>query len=220
MELLEGIETRRSTRGFKPTPVPRDTIGRILAAASRSPSYTNTQPWEVAIACGKKAQELRQRLVALVKAGTPGNPDIPSVANWPPALEERSKVHAARRFATLGIDRANEAQRKEMRLTNIGFYGAPCVIYLMMDKTLGLWSMFDMGLFTQSLALAAHSFGLGTCIQGVLTHYPDAVREILSIPAMKLLIVGVSLGYPDPEAKLNVYRSQRVGPEEFATWCE
>lgn len=49
MELLEGIETRRSFRAFRSTPVARETIERILKAASRSPSYTNTQPWEVAV---------------------------------------------------------------------------------------------------------------------------------------------------------------------------
>lgn len=44
MELLEGIETRRSIRAFKPTPIPKEIIERILKAASNSPSFTNTQP--------------------------------------------------------------------------------------------------------------------------------------------------------------------------------
>ncbi|HTJ04651.1 MAG TPA: nitroreductase family protein, partial [Caldimonas sp.] len=41
------VASRRSVRAFLPTPVPRATIERILAVASRAPSGTNTQPWKV-----------------------------------------------------------------------------------------------------------------------------------------------------------------------------
>ena len=54
MELLEGIETRRSCRAFKPTPIKKEILEKILKAASKSPSYTNTQPWEVAVVTGKE----------------------------------------------------------------------------------------------------------------------------------------------------------------------
>jgi len=49
METLESIKTKYSTRAFKPTPVPKDVINKILQAVSNTPSYTNTQPWEVAV---------------------------------------------------------------------------------------------------------------------------------------------------------------------------
>ena len=43
----EAITSRRSIRGFLPTPVPREDIESILGVASRAPSGTNTQPWKV-----------------------------------------------------------------------------------------------------------------------------------------------------------------------------
>ena len=43
MELLEGIETRRSFRAFKPTPIPKEILGQILKVASNSPSYPDRQ---------------------------------------------------------------------------------------------------------------------------------------------------------------------------------
>jgi nitroreductase len=36
---------RRSTRGFRPEPVPRRVIEEILELATRAPSSMNTQPW-------------------------------------------------------------------------------------------------------------------------------------------------------------------------------
>ena len=218
MELLEGIETRRSYRAFKPTPIPQETIKAILKAASKSPSYSNTQPWEVAVVTGKKKEELRKILYALSESEVRGNADIAAPRNWLPELEKRAREHGARRFKALGVERENEQQRKELRLMNFEFYGAPCVLFLFLDRVLGEWSMFDTGLFAQSIILAAHAFGLGSCLQAALAAYPEAVRKFLGVAEAKRLIIGISMGYPDLEAKLNAYQSQRVGLDDFVKW--
>jgi nitroreductase len=218
MELLEGIETRRSFRAFKSTPVPEETIREILKAASKSPSYTNTQPWEVAVVSGKKKEELSKILLELAESGIASNSDLPSPKAWPPELDRRAKEHGARRYKVLGIEREDEQRRKELGLMNLKFYGAPCALFLFMDRTLGSWSIFDMGLFAQSIVLAAHSFGVGSCLQAMLVNYPAAVREFLEIPETKQLVIGISLGYPDLEARLNAYHSKKVSPDDFVQW--
>lgn len=218
MELLEGIQTRRSTRAFKSTPIPEETIRKVLQAAGQSPSYTNTQPWEVAVVTGKKRDELSQRIYDLSNAGAKPNPDMTPVQGWPPEMERRSMEHAARRCDTVGVKREDKAGRKEMTLANFKFYGAPCALFLFMDRSLGTWSIFDMGLFAQSICLAAHSFGLGSCLQAQLNTYPDVVRECLGLPQTKRLIIGISMGYPDLDASINTYRSSRVGLDQLVRW--
>ena len=218
MELLEGIETRRSARAFKPTPVTRETIEKILKAAGQSPSFSDSQPWEVAVVTGKKKEELGRTLRELGKSDVTPNPDLPLPTTWPPRNDKIIKAHGAKRFETLGIDREDKQKRKELILTNLEFYGAPCGLFLFMDKSLTSWSIFDMGLFAQSIMLAAHSFGLGCCPQAVLVFYPDAVRRALGISETKQLVLGISMGYPDPDAVLNVYKSARVGLDEFVQW--
>jgi len=218
MELIEGIETRRSIRAFKPEPVPKDLIERILAVAGKSPSYSNTQPWEVVVATGDKKDELRQILCGLVKSDAAPNPDLPSPQSWPPEIEKRSREHSARRFKVVGIERENTEQRREMRLRNFEFYGAPCVLFLFVDNTLTSWSIFDMGLFAQNIILAAHSLGISSCLQAVVTNYPDAIRECLSVPETKKLVIGISMGYPDLEARLNAYHSTRIEMGDFVQW--
>ncbi len=218
MELLEGIETRGSFRAFKPTPIAKEVLERILKAAGKSPSYTNTQPWEVAVISGEKKEEFSRILCELVKSDITPNPDLPSPQNWPPELERRAKEHGMKRFQAIGIEREDERQRKELRLSNFKFYGAPCVLFLFMDSTLSSWSIFDMGLFAQSIIPAAHSFGVGSCLQASLASYPDAVREFLGIPRTKQLVLGISLGYPNLEARINTYQSTRVGLDDFVQW--
>lgn len=218
MELFKGIESRKSCRAFKSMPVPREVVEKILEAASRSPSYTNTQPWEIAVVSGKKKDKLSDILYEMAKSSAAPNPDLVSPKSWPPELEKRSKEHGARRFKILGIERDDVQKREELRLLNFKFYGAPCVLFLFMDSTLTPWSIFDLGLFAQSLILAAHSLGLGTCLQASVTNYPDAIREFLGIPETKKLVLGISLGYPDSQAIINTYQSMRVSPNGFTLW--
>ncbi len=218
MELLQGLSSRRSVRGFKSTPVPEQTLRAILQAAIRSPSYTNTQPWEVAVVSGRKRDALSQILHDLASAGTPSSADVPAPTQWPQALASRAAEHSARRFRVLGIERDDAKGRNELRLQNYRFFGAPCIIFLFLDSTLGAWSTFDLGLFAQTLALAAHGLGLGTCLQASVTHYPDAVRSFLDLPPNKKLVLGISLGYPDPSAPINRYESARAGLDEVVKW--
>ncbi|MFC1860340.1 nitroreductase [Chloroflexota bacterium] len=218
MEIVEGIETRRSVRAFKSTPIPKDIIERILQVASKSPSCMNTQPWEVSVVSGNKKDELSRILYGMAESNVTSSRELSEPPAWPPELERRLKEHGARRFGDLGVERGDKQKREELRLINFKFYGAPCVLFLFMDRSLTSWSIYDMGLFSQSIALAAHSFGLGSCIQASIANYPDAIRECLGIPKTKLLVLGISLGYPDWEAPLNTYQSTRVSMEDFTTW--
>ena len=45
MEVMEAIETRRSIRKYKDTPVDEKTVELVLEAARWAPSWTNTQCW-------------------------------------------------------------------------------------------------------------------------------------------------------------------------------
>ena len=63
----------------------------------------------------------------------------------------------------------------------------------------GDWFMYDLGLATQNLCLAAHDSGLGTVIVGLFDH--DRVGEVIKLPADHEVLVLVPLGYPDQEPK-------------------
>jgi nitroreductase len=220
METLEGIKTRYSVRAFKPTPVPKDVLEKILGAVSNTPSYTNTQPWEVVVVSGKKKDDLSKVIFELAKAKAPTNPDLPMPKDWLAGHEARSGEHGARRLATLGVARDDEAGRENLRLMNFEFYGAPCAVFLFIDGILGEWSIFDMGLFAQNLILAAHSLGVESVLQASVTNYAPEIKKFLGVPESKKLVICIPLGYPDEGAKLNTYRSLKQKPEEFTRWCE
>lgn len=220
MDLLQGLNSRRSVRGFKSDAVSKKTVEDILATAGRSPSYTNTQPWEVVAVTGKKRDELSALLYELASNGAPMTPDVPTPKTWPDEAANRSKTHNINRFKALGIGRDDTDKRDALRLENYRFFGAPWVLLVFMDEGYGPWSTMDMGGFTHAITLAALGHGLGTCLQASLTYYPDAVREFLGIPSSKKLLVGMSLGVPDENAPLNAYKSARMEATDFVKWYE
>ena len=121
MELLEAIQTRHSVRAFKSTPVPDDVIHQILKAASNSPSYMNTQPWEVAVVTGTKRDELSRQLYELASSGVEPHPDIPLPKGWPPGLAQRAESHNMKRLQLLGISPDDEPKKRELLLANFKF---------------------------------------------------------------------------------------------------
>lgn len=218
MELKEAIMTRYSCRAFKPDPVPEALIREILAIAARSPSYANTQPWEVAVVAGKTLAEVNKKRDELIKANVPANPDIPAQPAWPAPHQERTKAFATQRQDVMAAAKADPASKFDATTQGSPVFGAPAAIFLFIDKTLLDWSVYDMGLFSQSLCLAAHDKGLGTCIQAGIVRYPDEVRKTLGIPDTKKLVVGISIGYPLKESKMNQMKTPRTDIKELTKW--
>jgi len=220
MEAIECIKTRMSIRKFKPEPVPKDMLLDVVRTAQRSPSYKNGQPWEVAIVSGTKKEALSERLVELINAGMSTSPDMPEPTAWSPAVEARMGAHMDKRARIFGVDLSDPELIKKSKIANSRFYGAPHGIFLYQDGGLPTWSIFDMGLFAQSLMLAAHARGLGTVPQAFLIDHSSAIKEFLGLPASKRLILGMSIGYPDIEGGARDYESDRAGLDEICRWFE
>ena len=58
-EFSEFVKSRRSIRDFKPDPIPDEILNRILDDAKWAPSWTNTQPYFLAIASGEKKDRIK-----------------------------------------------------------------------------------------------------------------------------------------------------------------
>ena len=46
MDAIAALQSRRSIRTFRPEPVPRELIEKIIDCARLSPTARNAQPWE------------------------------------------------------------------------------------------------------------------------------------------------------------------------------
>ena len=220
METLECIKTRRSIRKFTSEPVPRKDLEELIDIARWSPSYKNSQPWQAIILSGAKKKELSKKLVELLENGKEPTPDLAAPTSWPEAEQNNIKNLLAKRMELTGIDLGAPEMIVKAKKANFNFYYAPHAIYLFQDASLSEWSLFDIGLFAQSLMLAAHAKGLATVPQAFATDYAMEVKECLGIPTSKRLILGLSVGYPDMESPVNGYRTERVDADNIYSWLE
>lgn len=192
----------------------------IIDIAKWSPSYKNSQPWESVILSGAKKEALSKLMLENMEKNVPPDPDLAHPTSWPETENARMELLAKKKSEATGVTFNDENALKEAMKRNFSFYGAAHAIYLFQEASLTLWSLFDMGLFTQTLMLAAKAKGIGTVPQAFATHYASDIKKFLSIPETKRLVLGISIGYADMESPVNQYKSERSDTDEFVSWIE
>jgi nitroreductase len=224
MDIIEGINQRRSIRAFKSDPVPKEVLEEIMELALRAPSYDNTQPWELAVVTGKKLEEIRQAFTEKASAEEP-NPDLPLVAEFPQPYDTRRRVLGRKIFELKGIRREDKEKRMWWLLQGLRSFEAPCIIYSYIDRSfylqggkLNIWPVFDCGLVVENIMLLATRYGLGTVAQIQAVLYPDVLRKVLGISDSKLIVLGISVGYPDWDDPANQLRSEREPLDSVSNW--
>lgn len=222
MELIEAIKSRKSIRGYKPTPVPKEILAEILEIATRAPSSLNTQPWEFTVLGGTVLHDLKDALEQQFQMGAEPHPDFRPESLMPltGTYRRRQVELAVELYRLLGISREDKEKRDQWMLKQLRAFDAPNVIIVSLDEAISNSpiAMFNLGAITQNIALLAVNFGLGTCIQAVLVYYPDIVRRIAGIPQTKKLATGIAIGYPDSDFPANKLESTREPLANIVTW--
>ncbi len=224
MNIEEAIRERKSIRGFKSEPVPEDILKAILDLARHAPSATNCQPWKFIVLSGNALARAKRVNEQKLDEGVPIRPDFKALPpdKLPSPYVDRQNDLARGLFGAIGIERHDRHRRKEWQFKGKRFFDAPAAIIICVDE--GMYneahhiSLVDIGIITQTIALAALEYGLGTCIQQDTIFYPDALREALGVPQSKKLIVAVAIGYPDWDFPANSFKSDREPVESIVHW--
>jgi len=218
MDVSEVMEKRRSIRAFLPQPIPKPILQEILQSALRAPSWGNTQPWRITVVGGEILQAMIEELVQKASAGEPPQADLEIPQDWPEPLARRYKENGKRLLAILDIGREDKEKRKAHMMNMFRFFGAPQAIYIQIDKSLGPYSIFDAGLLAENIALLGAEKGLGTCFLAVSVWYADVVRRHTGISENDQIVIGMAIGYPDCNAPVNQFRSDREAIQTVVRW--
>jgi nitroreductase len=218
------ITSRHSLRAFLPTPVPRETITRILEVASRAPSGTNTQPWRVYVLTGESRRALSAKIVAAYDDPVERAAHTEEYAYYPtewksPFIDRRRKV-GWDLYGLLGIGKTDKARMHVQHRRNYLFFDAPVGLIFTIDRALQQGSWLDYGMFLQSIMVAARARGLDTCPQAAFTQFHRIITAHVGAPANEQVVCGMSLGYADPDAVENRLVTEREPVEGFATFLE
>ena len=195
------IVSRRSVRAFLPTPVARNTIVDILSIASRAPSGTNTQPWQVHVLTGKSKDDLSAKIIAIHSDPTAALEHVAEYRYYPrkwvsPFIERRRKV-GWELYGLLGLTRDDKDGMRAQHGRNFSFFGAPLGLMFTIDRVLERGSWLDYGMFLENIMVAARGRGLDSCAQAAFTPFHRIIAEHLELPSSQMLVCGMSLGYAD-----------------------
>ncbi|MAS13070.1 MAG: nitroreductase [Nitratireductor sp.] len=216
----QAMLTRRSVRAFLPDPVDDETIRDILRVAARAPSGTNMQPWKVYVVSGERKHALSE---AILSSGVrPEKIEWDEYKYYPdkffePYLSRRRAVGYAL-YSLLGIGRREVERMRAQHDRNFTFFDAPVGLIFTIDRRLNKGSWIDLGMFVQSVMIAARGRDLHTCPQAAFAPYHKQIRPILGIPDEEIVVCGMALGYEDASKPENALRSERAPLEEFVSF--
>ena len=202
---------RRSIRGFKPDPVPREIIREIVALAIRAPSSMNTQPWHLHAVTGEPLERIREGNTERNLAGVPASREIRMHGPYEGVHRDRQKAIAAQLFEAMGIEWADRERRHDWVMRGFRQFDAPVSIVVTFDRDLedNDIAIFDCGAVVNCLVNAAWSKGLGCVINGQGIMQSPVVREHARIPEDQVIMSCVAMGYPAEDFPANSVVSRR-----------
>ncbi|HOV43167.1 MAG TPA: nitroreductase family protein [Syntrophothermus lipocalidus] len=186
MEFYEVIHSRRAVRQYRPDPVPKEVLQRILDAANWAPSGMNRQQWYFVVASGEKKKALGASYAKIAERYT---------ARWDDAERRKQFIEFAQTYGGAPVvivaltDAAGDPATRKMNLESVS-------------------AAFE------NLLLAACAEGLGSCWMTGPLQDEASLRQILNIPDDKEIVAVTPIGYPafqppapprlDPELKEKV----------------
>ncbi|HRH16144.1 MAG TPA: nitroreductase [Aquabacterium sp.] len=219
------ITSRRSIRRFLPTPVERATIEEMLAVASRAPSGTNTQPWNVHVLTGTSRQSLVDKVLVAAGDTDASQRYTEKYDYYPrewisPFIDRRRKV-GWDLYGLLGLDKANRLGMQMQQARNFLFFDAPVGLIFTVHPIMGRGSLLDYGMFLQSFMVAARARGLDTCPQAAWNSFHTVILDHLGLDAAQhTMVCGMALGHADPAAIENTLLTEREPVSNFTTFLD
>jgi len=213
------ITSRRSIRAFLPEPVPRATIEDILRVASRAPSGTNAQPWNVHVLTGAALRRLSDAILAVYRDPAQLATQKEEYSYYPekwvePYLGRRRKI-GWDLYGLLGIGRADKDGIRAQHGRNYRFFDAPVGLIFSIERVMAKGSWLDFGMFLENIMVAARARGLDTCPQAAFNQFHAVIRAQLGIGADHAIVCGMSLGKADMSRIENTLVTEREPIEHF-----
>jgi nitroreductase len=166
MDISEAIRARRSTKDFRPGPVSRDRIERLLEAAVQAPNHRMTEPWRFHV-LGEGARRAYGAALGARKAKKVEDP-----AAAADVIRKVAEKHVGLpAMLAVSVVLAEDPEVRE-------------------EDVAAAWMAIE------NLLLLAPSLGLGTHLKtGAIMHDPKA-RAAVGVPDGERIVAIVEIGEP------------------------
>ncbi len=215
MDLLEGIRTRKSFRGFTDKKVSKELIKEILNDGHMAPSASNMQPWNFHVLTGSPLLKLCAEIEDYHK-----NKKVSYNSAKDKKIPEKYMQRRKTLFRGLKplISSLGENNRQFIESGSLRFYDAPAVIFITAEKELHENKLMDIGMAAQNIMLSAHARKLATCAIAYTLLYSEPIRNCMELPDNIETVLSISLGCPDNSFPVNNFRSSREDIDSIISW--
>jgi nitroreductase len=173
------LYTQRAIRHFRPDPVPRDLLLKVIEAGTKAPSGSNRQPWAFLVVDDAAT---RQEISRLLREHLQADDQMREYFTRGAGSEDRTE-----RLMLSGALGLAENLAKAPALI------IPCLY----PKGEGLMAGSSIYPAVQNILLAARALGLGTVLTTFNARIEPALRDLLAIPEDARPAALIPIGYPD-----------------------
>jgi nitroreductase len=206
-QVFEVIKNRRSIRKYKPDPIPRETLERLMEAARWAPSGENAQPWRFVIV------EDRDKIKAIGK--------VAGMADRRQFSAEFAAGETEKRLKKIKDPKKRQKVMEKLTGGHVSSFleNAPLVIIVCGKKD--VWDLpYDCSAAIENILIMAVAAGLGTCwVESPVMDVRDEekIKAMLEIPKSMKVLTAISVGYPDesPKPRPRLPRDELVFYEVF-----
>ena len=203
------LEKRHSTRNFLDKPIPEDTLRNIIKDSLLSPSWCNSQPWNIYVSSGESLNKIRKEWIEKTSQNVKGYGDVSPGHRTD--FSKRSQPTMQEFFNKEGM---SEEKIKIFENAANDLFNAPTVIYLTLNKGHTVYSVYDLGGIGFAIMLAAKEHGVDSVVAYQLITYPDVIRKYVNIPNDEDIVIGIALGYENEDHFMNQYRSPKLNVDD------
>jgi len=193
VDVSEAIQKRVTVRKWKPTPVEKEKIVKVLEAGRRAPSWGNVQPWRYVVVQDKtRIEELAKAAGGQPHVGTA--PVVIVCCGLTEVFSQKMHRESLKQLIEAGVmDWPDEV------LDNIVLGSDLFAPYRLgkqvMTVKAGEQIMISLGYMT----LEAVNQGLGSCWAGAIS--PKDAHRVMNLPKDLFVHDFFLLGYPDEDPK-------------------
>ncbi|MEM9639257.1 MAG: nitroreductase family protein, partial [Pseudomonadota bacterium] len=166
------LKARYSCRAFRPDPVPRAVIERIVDAARHVPSWCNAQPWQVTVTAPEATERFRAALKQAAENGT-ATPDLAWPDGYPGVYGDRRRTCGWQLYDAVGVAKGDRTASATQMMRNFDLFDAPHVALVSSPAALGSYGAMDTGGFVTAFTLAARALGIESIAQAAVAAYPE-----------------------------------------------
>lgn len=216
------VRTRRSIRAFTDQAVSDETLKSILTTASRAPSGTNIQPWQVYVLRGAARDGLCDAVCdAFEEDASAHTGEVPYYPEtwFEPYISRRRKI-GWDLYSLLGIKKGEREKTHAQHKRNFRFFDAPVGLMFTIHRDLSTGSWMDYGMFLQNIMVLAREAGLHTCPQAAWSDFHKVIRVQMNLAAEEVVVCGMAVGYADENAIENTLVAEREPLENFVKFVE